>query len=421
MGLTKEERAALGGSAYDQAYMSDGDLKAAAVFRQKAENGDISWEEANNSVNNIRSTNYGYDGGKDGSEYNYTGGGRKTGSSTGSSSGSGSYSGYGAQINSIANQLMNMNYNQWKQGADYAALKEQYTQNGKMAMQDTVGDVSARTGGLASSYATTAGNQAYNQYMQTLEDAARALYNDEYNRQASNLGVLQSLDNTQYSRYRDAISDRRYDTEWAYKAAQDAIANKYTEAGYTGYLNGSQTLQGKQAELNETSTMAGLTGYMPDGTMTWNAKVDQRKMDDSDRAELLAIAETAAVGGDTSLLKKLFPDVTDAQLAAYVSGLKPVTKSSGGGSGKPSLTWNQVKEEIEAGNTSPAVLSAYEYYMGAPYREEPDESQLTSKGAHIIWNKIVNGEWDYNTAATSIERSRIPEEDKDILLALMGA
>lgn len=36
-------------------------------------------------------------------------------------------------------------------------------------------------------------------------------------------------------------------------------------------------------------------------------------------------------------------------------------------SAKPSLTWAQVKEELANGNTSPAVLAGYEYYMGQAY------------------------------------------------------
>ena len=34
---------------------------------------------------------------------------------------------------------------------------------------------------------------------------------------------------------------------------------------------------------------------------------------------------------------------------------------------KPTLTWAQVKAEIEDGNTSSEVLKAYEYYMGESY------------------------------------------------------
>ena len=59
-------------------------------------------------------------------------------------------------------------------------------------------------------------------------------------------------------------------------------------------------------------------------------------------------------------------------------------KAAGGGNvtpEKPVLTWAQVKAEIEAGNTSPNVLSAYQYYMGQGYQSEKnneDDPQLVS-------------------------------------------
>jgi hypothetical protein len=43
-------------------------------------------------------------------------------------------------------------------------------------MDDTLGRVAARTGGIASSYATTAGQQAYGGYMADLEGIARDMY-----------------------------------------------------------------------------------------------------------------------------------------------------------------------------------------------------------------------------------------------------
>ena len=60
-------------------------------------------------------------------------------------------------------------------------------------------------------------------------------------------------------------------------------------------------------------------------------------------------------------------EYTRAQITSkYRTGTKS-SSSGSSGSGKPALTWNQVKTEIEEGNTSPSVLSAYRYYMGKDY------------------------------------------------------
>ena len=62
----------------------------------------------------------------------------------------------------------------------YEQLKDQYTQQGNLAMMDTVGNVSALTGGYGNSYAQTAGQQAYNQYMGQLNSAIPELYESAY-------------------------------------------------------------------------------------------------------------------------------------------------------------------------------------------------------------------------------------------------
>lgn len=285
--------------------------------------------------------------------------------------------GYGKQAQNIAQQLSGMTYDSWKQNSgQYAALADRYAQQGKMAMQDTVGDVSARTGGLASSYATTAGNQAYNQYMQTLEDAAMALYGDEYNRKMQQFNMMQGLDDAAYGRAWDNVNFKYGLYQDEYQREQDALANARADAGLTGFYNGQRTLQGQifdhnvdQDAFNNGLATADRTGYMPDGTMTWGAKYDQWKMDDSDDRKAydrgrdavadkkdddekkLDVAITAAIGGDTSLLRQMNPDLTDEQFDAYVAGLLPEDKSDGGGGGGMTFdygTFSSIEDKGEA-------------------------------------------------------------------------
>lgn len=120
--------------------------------------------------------------------------------------------GYDAQYRSTLNGLLNYKPFSYDVNADplYQSYKQQYTRNGELAMRDTLGQVSARTGGLASSYATTAANQAYNGYMQALSDKIPDLYQiayqqymDEYNRKANGLSMLDSARSTDYGRWQD--------------------------------------------------------------------------------------------------------------------------------------------------------------------------------------------------------------------------
>lgn len=120
--------------------------------------------------------------------------------------------GYDAQYRSTLNGLLNYKPFSYDVNADplYQSYKQQYTRNGELAMRDTLGQVSARTGGLASSYAATAANQAYNGYMQALSDRIPDLYQiayqqymDEYNRRANGLQMLDSARSTDYGRWQD--------------------------------------------------------------------------------------------------------------------------------------------------------------------------------------------------------------------------
>lgn len=74
------------------------------------------------------------------------------------------------QAQSINNKIASGNYYDPEKDRTFQQYKKSYVENGKRAMDDTLGMVSARTGGLASSYATTAANQTYNSLMKQLSD-----------------------------------------------------------------------------------------------------------------------------------------------------------------------------------------------------------------------------------------------------------
>ena len=115
-----------------------------------------------------------------------------------------------ANLEKLAGELADMNYKSFTESEDYASLAKRYSQYGQKAMDDTIGKVAARTGGLASSYATAAGNQAYNDYMGRLEDAARSVYDSQRQEKLDNLGVSQSLYQQNYQEKRDGVADYQW-------------------------------------------------------------------------------------------------------------------------------------------------------------------------------------------------------------------
>ena len=135
---------------------------------------------------------------------------------------------YMDQLNALARQLTSMNYDDWTKGSQYQALADRYGASGRMSMQDVLGQVASRTGGLASSYAATAAQQQYNQYMAQLEEVARQLYSQERGDLMDSASLYRNLANDEYDRYRDSLSD--YNARL--KAAQSAARSAYGGTSY---------------------------------------------------------------------------------------------------------------------------------------------------------------------------------------------
>lgn len=85
------------------------------------------------------------------------------------------------QLAAADQRIADYTYKQFVESDDYASLVKRYSKQGLRAMDDTLGKVAARTGGIASSYATSAGQQAYGGYMEELESIAREMYDTERN------------------------------------------------------------------------------------------------------------------------------------------------------------------------------------------------------------------------------------------------
>lgn len=111
----------------------------------------------------------------------------------------------------------------------YQQYKAAYEASGKKAMQDTIGQAAALTGGYASTYAQNAGQQAYNDYMTGLNDIIPDLYGaayDRYNAQAQRnidlLGIEQARADDDYARYNDAYNRWASENSTAYNRYIDA-------------------------------------------------------------------------------------------------------------------------------------------------------------------------------------------------------
>lgn len=232
---------------------------------------------------------YGYSGGSDGSQYLPFGASTKKEFSYSSAP---SYtSKYQDQIDELTEAILGRDpfeYN-YLEDPNYQQYEESYTRSGKRAMQDTLGQVAARTGGLASSYASTASQQTYDNYMAELADkipelrqAAYAMYMDELNNQRADLDMLLALEQGDYAKYqdllgqyntdrnfdygvfRDEVGDDRYNLEWNYNAGRDQIEDQRyeDETAWNREQYESETEYNRALEKAQTLAAAGdFSGY----------------------------------------------------------------------------------------------------------------------------------------------------------------
>ena len=120
----------------------------------------------------------------------------------------------------------------------YQQYAEMYRREGDRAMRETMAEAAASAGGM-NTYAITAANQANNYYNSQLNDKIPELYQlayqmylNEKESEVQNLGLLQDMDATQYSRYRDTMSDWRDDRNFAYEMYRDDVQQGNWEAEY---------------------------------------------------------------------------------------------------------------------------------------------------------------------------------------------
>lgn len=197
------------------------------------------------------------------------------------------------ELTELYNRIANRKPFSYDIGTDpvYQQYREQYQRQGRLAMQDTMGQAAALTGGYGSTYGEQVGQQAYNAYLQNLNDVVPDLYNAAYNRYRdegtdlyNQYGLLSDRENQAYRRYRDTVNDyysdlsdarSAYDSAysrdynqwsdqlsyWAQKAANENNAYLQQLAAQSRASGGSGGGSGGSSKSKETTTQSG-KGYI---------------------------------------------------------------------------------------------------------------------------------------------------------------
>lgn len=247
------DRASYGGSVYDQQHFTDDELRAAAAARAAAESGETSWQSAHDYVEGIRNK-YGYAGGADGSGYITLSQPKTTAPSY--------VSKYQTQIDTLKDAMMNRTPFSYDALSDplYQQYRKQYTREAGRSAEDVLGKAAALTGGMPSTAAITASQQASDYQMAKMNDKipelqqlAYSMYLNEGSQLADQMNILLGLEQNDYNRHltdreyeyqlgRDAIADARYADETAYE--RQMAAQKLAQQGSKGGSGGSVKTSG---------------------------------------------------------------------------------------------------------------------------------------------------------------------------------
>ena len=150
---------------------------------------------------------------------------------------------YQGQIDKVMQNITDRKPFQYDVNGDalYQQYKDRYTQMGRQAMQDTMGQAAALTGGYGNTYAQNVGQQAYGAYMQGLTDKIPELYQlalDKYDRDATlekeKYSVLKDADATDYGRWGDRLN--QWNTDRGYLSGRaDTELSQAMSIGNTMY------------------------------------------------------------------------------------------------------------------------------------------------------------------------------------------
>lgn len=160
-----------------------------------------------------------------------------------------------SQLDDMMRKILNREEFSYDVNADqlYHQYKDQYASQGRLAMQDTMGQAAQLTGGYGNSYAQTAGQQTYQGHMQQLNDKIPELYSlalSKYQMEGQELAdqyaMLGAREDQEYGRYRDSVSD--------YYAELDRLINQYNserDYDYGRYADERDFAYGEYADNRE--------------------------------------------------------------------------------------------------------------------------------------------------------------------------
>lgn len=237
---------------------------------------------------------------------------------------------YGQQLRELYDQIASRPQFSYNAADDalYQGYKNSFAQQGQLAMQHTMGQAAALTGGYGSSYAQSVGQQQYGAYLQKLNEVFPETYAMAY-RQYLNEGdaLREQYDLTaaardlEYSRYLDQLNayydELGYLTDEADKAYDRGVA-----AEETAYEREQDAQSRRDQHFARLVDMMLTMGYVPDGAEMEAAGMTDKEMN----AYLYYYNTTHGVGGGGGGRRRSGEDSDSGYAAALASARKALEK-----------------------------------------------------------------------------------------------
>lgn len=206
----------------------------------------------------------------------------------------------------------------------YLQAKDNYIQQGRLAMMDAMGQAAAMTGGYGNSYAQTVGQQVYNQHLGQLNELIPELSQmafDRYTQQGQDLLAMYDLymgrEAQEYGRYQDSLNN------WYQEDARlTGNYNTLYDRGWNEYLDGKATAYDDYS----TGRSEAFSQWQTQQNQKFQAEEAQKDRDftAAENEKSRAAAKRSTGGGGQPQVKYKDLDVGSDAYNAIVSDVKRV-------------------------------------------------------------------------------------------------
>ncbi len=232
---------------------------------------------------------------------------------------------YGDDLNRMIEEFNNRKAFDYQLNTDQLFLnaREQYMQQGQKAMRDAMGAAATMTGGYGNSYASQVGNQAYQQYLQELNDSIPEFYGSALDRyEAEGQQMLDKINLKDAQRKDDyAMWEAQYlrDLENAALDVDMAVADEQEKAlqGTTAWDRLSD------AEKEDLRLQYAKLGLNPDGSPLTYTDADGKVV-----ASPVGTADKSKMNTELNKITEIYQTQGAAAATLYVDQLKSLGYSA---------------------------------------------------------------------------------------------